>query len=134
MKRFLPLALLLTLSACGGDTSEPEQAETAAEAPAPDPVPARMEGGVQVVEIAVEATGYSPSNIRLRAGVPARLVFTRKAEGDCPSQVEAPELGIAPTPLPLDEPHAVEFTPEAAGTYGFTCGMDMLTGQIVVQS
>jgi plastocyanin domain-containing protein len=136
MKRaFLSALLVLTLAACGG-TENPDPAGTAdtTEAPAPAPVAARMEDGVQIVEIAVEATGYSPASIQLQAGVPARLVFTRTVEGDCPSQVQAPALGIAPTALPLDEPFAVEFTPAEAGQYGFTCGMEMMEGTILVRS
>ena len=35
--------------------------------------------------------------------------------------------------LPLNEPVTVEFTPQKAGTVKFTCGMDMLRGQVVVQ-
>jgi plastocyanin domain-containing protein len=132
MKRLLLLPFLaLPLAACGGDSPE-------AEAPAPPeatdvtPVPARMEDGVQVAEITVGPRGYSPSHIALEAGVPARLVFTRTVEGACAEQVQSPALGIAKTPLPLNEPHAIEFTPPASGTFGFTCGMEMMEGAVIV--
>ena len=37
-----------------------------------EPTPARLEGGVQVVEIAVDTTGFTPQAVALRAG------FTRE--------------------------------------------------------
>ncbi|HLT45967.1 MAG TPA: cupredoxin domain-containing protein [Rubricoccaceae bacterium] len=135
--RLLPAVLLLTLAACGGGDAPAGGTAEVADPAAPaatheTPTEARMEGGVQVVEIAVGPTGYAPASIALRAGVPARLVFTRTVEGDCAEQVESPALGIPKTDLPLNEPHAVEFTPTESGTFGFTCGMGMMEGTVLV--
>jgi plastocyanin domain-containing protein len=123
-------ALALLLAACGGQTAE--------EGPAPEaaaiPVPARVEGGVQVAEVTVDGSAFDPAAVLLRPGLPARLVFTRTAAPTCADTVKAPALGVAPTALPVGEAVAVEFTPGAAGTSTFTCGMDMTSGRIVVQS
>ena len=78
--------------------------------------------------------GYSAERIALKAGVPARLVFTRTAEGGCTHQVQVPAFGIEATDLPVGEPVAVEFTPEESGEFAFACGMDMARGMLVVQS
>lgn len=88
--------------------------------------------GVQVVEITVTPRGYSADRIALRAGLPARLVFKRTVDGGCAHQVQAPDLGIENTDLPLDEPVAIEFTPKEEGEYTFTCGMRMLKGTLLV--
>ena len=124
MKRTAAL-LMLALSACQTETVDPPEAP---------PVVARMEGGVQTAEIAVGAEGYEPASVALRAGIPARLVFTRTTEDSCGTEVESEALGISETQLPLDRPVAVEFTPDEAGRFTFACGMDMMEGTVVVRS
>ena len=124
MTRTAAALLTLTLSACRGT----------ADAPEPPPVAARMEGGVQTAEIAVGAEGYEPASVALRAGVPARLVFTRTTDDSCGTEVGSEALGVPETPLPLGRPVAVEFTPGEGGRFTFACGMDMLTGTVVVRS
>lgn len=93
-----------------------------------------MEGGVQVVDITVGDMGYEPGRIELKAGVPAKLVFTRTADTDCAKQVQIPSFDIPKTDLPLNEPKAIEFTPGEGGDFTFVCGMDMMKGTIVVKS
>ena len=133
----LLLAAPLALTACTTDAPAPvEDAAPASLGTAPiaaaGPAEPRMEDGVQVVDVEAGAT-FSPSQIQLEAGVPARLVFTRTAENTCITQVKVPAYDVGPVDLPLGEPVAVEFTPTEAGDVRFTCGMDMVTGQIVVQ-
>jgi hypothetical protein len=94
----------------------------------------RMEDGVQVVDINVGPGGYEPQEIRLRTGVPARLVFTRTTDQTCATQIKVPAFDIGPVDLPLGEPVAVELTPDEAGDFTFTCGMDMVSGSLMVQS
>jgi len=103
------------LTACGSDAPEPPPNE-------------------QVIEIAVTNQGYTPAQIELTAGVPTRLIVTRTGDSACASQLQIPAMGIAPTDLPLDESVAFTFTPTKEGSYAFTCGMDMLTGTLSVQS
>lgn len=95
---------------------------------------ARMEGGVQVVEIEAGRMGYAPKQIALEAGVPARLVFTRTVESDCSARVKIPAFGVPVTDLPMNEPVTVEFTPDASGEFTFVCGMDMQRGSLMVRS
>jgi Cu+-exporting ATPase len=42
------------------------------------------------------------------------------------------DFGIS-QPLPAFATTPVEFTPKQAGTYEFTCGMNMLRGRLVVE-
>ena len=90
--------------------------------------------GEQVIEIDVTNQGYVPDQIALTAGMPTRLIVTRTGTSACASQLQIPNMNIAPTDLPKDEPVEFTFTPTEEGAYAFTCGMDMLTGTLSVQS
>jgi plastocyanin domain-containing protein len=87
-------------------------------------------GGVQEVTVTVQG-GYSPADVRVKAGAPVRLVFDRQETSGCSEEVVLPDFGIKRY-LPAFEKTAVEFTPERAGTYEFTCGMSMLRGKLTV--
>jgi plastocyanin domain-containing protein len=86
-------------------------------------------GGLQEVRIRV-AGGYDPAHVRVRRG-PVRLVFDRQETSGCSEEVVLPELGIRRY-LPANEETVIEFTPERAGRYEFTCGMSMLRGSVTV--
>lgn len=89
------------------------------------------DGGVQEVTITVQG-GYAPAEVRLRKGVPARLVFDRRETSSCSEEVVIPDLGIRKY-LPAFEKTVVELRPEKTGTFDFTCGMSMLHGKLVVE-
>ena len=87
-------------------------------------------GGVQEVTVAVQG-GYDPADIRVQKGVPVRLVFDRQETSSCSEEIVLPDFGIRKF-LPAFQETAVEFTPEAVGSYEFTCGMSMLRGRLTV--
>lgn len=96
------------------------------------PPPTTVEtGGVQSVKVEVQG-GYSPERIVLKKGVPARITFLRKDTSECSRELRIPEFGIAQELAPLKET-VVTLTPTKAGTFAFTCGMDMMRGTLVVQ-
>ena len=86
---------------------------------------------VQEATITVGDTGFQPSRLTLRAGVPARLTFTRTSNTTCATSVVFPSLTIT-RELPLNARVVIEFTPRQAGEVAFACGMNMLRGTIVV--
>lgn len=88
-------------------------------------------GGVQEVTIGVRG-GYDPATVRLKRGVPARLVFDRQETSPCSEEVVIPAFGIRRF-LPAHRKTSVELTPESTGTYEFTCGMSMLRGRLTVE-
>ena len=92
---------------------------------------AELRGGRQEVEIAVKG-GYSPNLIRVREGVPLRLVFDRQETGDCTSRVVFPDFGVTRSLAPFART-AVEFTPDRSGEFGFACGMNMVHGTLLVE-
>ena len=68
----------------------------------------------------------------MRAGRPVRLTFVRTTDKTCGTEVVFPSMNIR-RPLPLNQPVAIEFTPEASGDVGFVCGMNMLPGTLVIE-
>ncbi|WP_331753194.1 heavy metal translocating P-type ATPase (plasmid) [Streptomyces sp. NBC_00637] len=91
---------------------------------------AELKGGVQEIGITVKG-GYSPDLIRVRQGVPVRVVFDRQEGGDCTSRVVFPDFALAAS-LPAFGTTTVEFTPDRAGRFGFACGMNMVHGTLLV--
>lgn len=90
---------------------------------------AEATGGVQEVRIRV-AGGYDPAHVRVRRG-PVRLVFDRQETSGCSEEVVLPDIGLRRY-LPAHEETVIEFRPERAGRYEFTCGMSMLRGSVTV--
>lgn len=88
-------------------------------------------GGSDEVTIAVRG-GYDPAQIRVRRGVPVRLIFDRQETSGCSEEVVIPEFGVRKF-LPAHRRTAVDVTPDEPGTFEFTCGMGMLRGRIVVE-
>ncbi|HYN20578.1 MAG TPA: cupredoxin domain-containing protein [Thermoanaerobaculia bacterium] len=89
------------------------------------------ESGKQEVTITVQG-GYDPAEVRLKRGIPARLVFDRQETSGCSEEVVIPDFGIR-TFLPAFQKTVVELKPETAGSFEFTCGMSMLRGRLVVE-
>jgi plastocyanin domain-containing protein len=85
------------------------------------------------VKITITDMGYEPSNIKLKAGVPVRMVFDQHGTTECSSKVMIPDFGIEKTEIPTGDPTSIEFTPEADGEFTFTCGMKMLKGTLMVE-
>ncbi len=96
-------------------------------------VAAQVKDGVQVVRITASDEGYEPAAIRLRAGIPARLIFERQSGSICAAKLAIPDLGVEATELAAGEATAIEFTPVRSGRFTFACGMDMLRGALLVE-
>jgi plastocyanin domain-containing protein len=88
---------------------------------------------LQTVRIVLNERGYEPATVTLRAGVRARVTFVRVTDKTCGTEIVFPSLNIKRA-LPLNDPVAIEFTPEKSGELGFVCGMNMLKGTVVVTS
>ena len=89
------------------------------------------EGGTQEVTITVQG-GYEPAEVKLKRGIPARLVFDRRETSGCSEEVVIPDFGVRKF-LPAFQKTAIELKPETAGSFEFTCGMSMLRGRLVVE-
>jgi plastocyanin domain-containing protein len=89
------------------------------------------EGGTQVLRVTVKG-GYSPDILAVKRGRPVRIEFDRQEASSCSDTVVFGEFGIS-RPLPAFRTTPVQFTPEKAGTFEFTCGMNMLRGRLIVE-
>ena len=88
---------------------------------------------VQKIAVALTEKGYQPATLNLQANVPAQLIFTRKTDATCGTEVQFPDFDIRKK-LPLNQPVTIRFTPKKSGTLAFGCGMDMMIrGKLVVK-
>ena len=88
-------------------------------------------GGVQEIQVTVKG-GYSPDVIVVGLGRPVRLDFYRDEAASCSEHVKFPDFGII-RDLPAYKTTSIEFMPEKAGEFEFTCGMNMMRGKLIVE-
>ncbi|HXG93981.1 MAG TPA: efflux RND transporter periplasmic adaptor subunit [Blastocatellia bacterium] len=86
----------------------------------------------QSVKVTLSEKGFQPDTINLKRGVAARITFVRQVEVTCATEVLIPAFNIK-RELPMNEPVTIEFTPDKAGEFGFTCPMNMVKGKIIVR-
>jgi hypothetical protein len=100
-------------------------------APAVEKGAAKDENGVQVARITLKGEYYSPNQIEIKAGVPAKLIFSGNAK-DCAGKPK-----IAALNKQVDFTKTGEATMDlgalSPGTYQLTCGMDSPGGSIIVR-
>lgn len=139
------MVMAAALAGCASESAEPESeapmGETAMTgmtcpmcnegAPAVEKGTATEENGVQVVKVTLKDGYYSPNEITIKAGMPAKLVFSGEAK-DCAGkpkiaalsqQVDFTGTGEATMDLGTVEP----------GTYELTCGMGSAGGNLIVE-
>ena len=75
--------------------------------------------------------GYRPSEVHVRAGEPARLIFRREETAPCSERVVFPDFGMS-VMLPPYQDVAVDLPASEPGAHEFTCEMEMLHGRVVV--
>lgn len=90
------------------------------------------QGGAQEIKVTVKG-GYSPDLIVVKQGRPVRLDFYRDETASCSDRVIFGDFGIA-RDLPAYKTTPIEFTPDRAGEFTFTCGMNMMRGKLVVEA
>ena len=89
------------------------------------------QGDVQVIKMTQSASGYSPSTLRVKVGVPVRWVITSESSFTCASTVVIPSMNIRKD-LKKGE-NIIEFTPTQKGTIPYSCSMGMYRGTILVE-
>lgn len=83
------------------------------------------------IDIIVEG-GYKPEVISVPKGKTTKLNFVRKDPTGCLEEVVLGDFKIRKY-LPLNKKVTVEITPQESGEFGFTCGMGMFHGKIIVK-
>lgn len=84
------------------------------------------------IEIRVTEKGFQPATVRIPVGRSVTLRFLRVAENACATAVRIPDLKIE-RELPLNRPVDIPLSVDRPATLQFTCGMNMVTGTIVVE-
>jgi hypothetical protein len=100
-------------------------------APAVEKGTATEENGVQVVNVTLKDGYYSPNEITIEAGMPAKLIFTGEAK-DCAGKPMIAELNKKADFTQTGEA-TMDLGTLSAGTYELTCGMGSEGGSLIVQ-
>ncbi|MGH3371073.1 MAG: sulfite exporter TauE/SafE family protein, partial [Nocardioidaceae bacterium] len=110
-------------SVTGGDQSTKPEAAGPLPVPGPD--------GVQHVTLTATSGGYSPSVLRVRAGVPTRLTVHTEGVFGCTRAFVIPSTGLQEY-LPETGDTAFDLGSLEPGRVRFTCAMGMYSGSIEV--
>ena len=84
------------------------------------------------IAIRVTERGFEPAEIKVASGQPVRLLVTRQTDRTCAKEFVLAEQNIRKN-LPLNQPVEITFTPSSAGELRYACGMDMISGKIIVE-
>ena len=87
---------------------------------------------IQNFTVKITERGFEPDNRTLRRGVQARITLLRTTDQTCAKEVVLPDFGIK-RELPLNQPVVITITPGKKGGFAFTCGMNMMRGNLIVQ-
>lgn len=96
-----------------------------------DPNFTPVDEGAQVITMTQTSSGYEPSELTAKVGVPVRWVITSESSFTCASSLVVPSLGIQKN-LKKGE-NVIAFTPTKAGPIPFSCSMGMYRGIILVE-
>lgn len=86
----------------------------------------------QVVNLSVTEKGFEPSSVNVKPGDLVTLQVTRKTDSTCATQIKIPSRKIKKD-LPLNKTVTIELGKLEKGEIRFSCGMNMVTGQILVR-
>ena len=111
LRTLIPALLVLAAAGCGGAGTK-----------------ARPE-----LHVDVTGAGFVPARTLVPSGRPLVVIFTRKTDQTCGTDVVFPSLHRG-YDLPLNQPVRVEFTAgEIRDTLRYSCSMDMLHGMLVAK-
>jgi len=87
------------------------------------------------IAINVTEHGFEPSHLLVTKGTPVTLVFERKTDRTCATEVviHVDERQTIERKLPLNQQVEVAVTFPKSGELTYACGMDMIKGSIHVE-
>jgi plastocyanin domain-containing protein len=85
-----------------------------------------------VVQLQVTEKGFEPDHVTIKPGTKVTLMVTRKTDSTCGTAISIPSKKIKKD-LPLNQTVSIDLGVLAKGELNFSCGMNMLRGQIIVQ-
>ncbi|RJQ22258.1 hypothetical protein C4580_00945 [Candidatus Woesearchaeota archaeon] len=93
-------------------------------------IEAKIVNGVQEVTLGWGKFNYAPEAITVKKGMPVRITADIQRLSGCFRSFQIPELGVSKQFT--DSDNIVEFTPQKAGTFTFSCAMGMGSGKLQV--
>jgi len=90
-----------------------------------------VEVGKEAVTIEVKNGLYTPDRIQAKVGQTVMLRFLRTERNPCAGTVMFPDFEKS-AELPLDREVDLQFVPDRAGEFEFTCQMGMYRGKLIV--
>jgi hypothetical protein len=93
---------------------------------------AAQKGAPRIIEMTVTSDGFVPAEVKVKKGERVRLAITRKTDRTCAKEIVVKDYGIN-QPLPLEKTVYVDLVPTKAGRVKYACGMDMITGFLIVE-
>lgn len=94
----------------------------------------RNEQVVEVTSDSIDITvsgGYRPEVISIPKGKTTTVNFLRKDPSSCLEEVVLSDFKVRKY-LPLNKKVSIELTPQKAGEFAFSCGMNMFHGKVKV--
>ncbi|MBI4653005.1 cupredoxin domain-containing protein [Candidatus Kuenenbacteria bacterium] len=88
--------------------------------------------GKQILKMDASSSGYSPSYLKVKVGIPVQWEITDKGTSGCTNAVISKNLFEGEIPLTPGQTSIKKFTPEKPGKYKFSCWMGMISGTIEV--
>jgi plastocyanin domain-containing protein len=88
--------------------------------------------GKQVIKMVASGNGDDPNYFKVKAGVPVRWEITGGNSLGCNGAIISTNLFSDAVDLTPGQVSVKEFTPQTAGTFGFSCTMGMIRGTIEV--
>ncbi|MHB9004297.1 MAG: cupredoxin domain-containing protein, partial [Coriobacteriia bacterium] len=89
--------------------------------------------GVAEVPLVIQEVRYFPESVVIPADRPVRLIVDRREDSACSDRLVIPGLGIDAALAPNGVTQ-VQLPPAKEGTYPMTCGMGMMSGEIVARN
>jgi plastocyanin domain-containing protein len=86
----------------------------------------------QSINLLVTEKGFEPSTINVKPGTNVELKITRKTNSTCAREILIPSKNIKKE-LPLNKTVNIQTGKLEKGEITFACGMNMVTGVIVVK-
>ena len=94
-------------------------------------VVAQPTAGEQAVQLSFQNGNYYPQVIRVKQNIPVKMVVDLNTVKGCMRTVIIPKFGVRKSVTSTD--NIITFTPTEKGEFGFSCGMGMGTGKIIVE-
>lgn len=89
--------------------------------------------GIAEVPLVIQDVQYFPQSVVIPAGRPVRLMVDRRENAPCSDRLVIPAMGVDAALAP-NNLTAVLLPASEEGTYQMTCGMGMMSGEIVART